>query len=69
MDTIKEFEGSKIQYYFEDIENEEYFSLNVSDVTQDADKEAVMAVGSALATLIDGPLSHAKVIETHRLVR
>ena len=68
MDIIQEFEGSKVQFYFEDVENNEYFNVSLGEVTANAGNEAVAAVGTALSTLVDGPLSHSKLIETHRIV-
>ena len=68
MDIIKEFEGSKVQFYFEDVENNEYFNVSLGEVAANAGNEAVAAVGTALSALVDGPLSHSKLIETHRIV-
>lgn len=68
MDAIKEFEGSKVQYYFEDMENEKLFTLTLNDLTEGADKDEVVEVGTALNALIDFPLGHAKVTESHRIV-
>jgi len=68
MAVQKEFSGAKVQYYFEDMENDEFFALNLSDVTEIADKDEVAAVGSALESLVVGPLAYAKVISSHRIV-
>ena len=68
MDIIQEFEGSKVQFYFEDVENNEYFNVSLGEVAANTQKETVAAVATALSPLVDGPLSHSKLIETHRIV-
>lgn len=65
MDSVKEFEGSRVQFYFEDMENESLFALTLNDLTENADANEILAVGTALNALIDLPLDHAKVSETY----
>jgi len=65
---MKEFENGRVQFINGDLETDETYTLSISNLVPDVDTEAVLDVGQALASMSDGYLDHAKVVETHRIL-
>lgn len=62
---MKEFSDAKLQFSALDMETDERYNLSISKLVQDADVEAIKSVAQGFDTLIDGQITHAKVIESH----
>lgn len=62
---MKEFTDAKVQYVATDFETDEKYTLSIGKLVQNADVEAITAIGAGLDSLIDGEITYAKVVESH----
>lgn len=62
---MKEFGDAKLQVVALDLETEEKYTLSLGNLIEDADVVAIQAIGQGLNQLIDGEVTHAKVVESH----
>lgn len=62
----KEWDGSKVDIYLEDVENEKYVRRRFNDALQGLTDEQVTAFTQALSTVNAMPVSYAAVVEEYR---
>ncbi|MER2063061.1 MAG: hypothetical protein ABS873_00285 [Alkalibacterium sp.] len=62
----KEWDGSKVDIFLEDAENEKYIRRRFNGALQGLTDEQVTAFTEALGTVNDMPVSYAAVVEEYR---
>lgn len=62
---MKEFTDAKVQFVAIDYDTDEKYTLSLSKLVENANIESIKAIAGGLDTLIDGNITHAKVVESH----
>lgn len=62
----KEWDGSKVDVYLEDAENEKYIRRRFNGALQGVSDEQVTAFAEALSTVNALPVSYAGLVEEYR---
>lgn len=62
----KEWDGSKVDIFLEDADNEKYIRRSFSGALQGLTDEQVTAFTQALSTVNELPISYAAVVEEYR---
>lgn len=64
---MKEFITGKVQIVSFDPVTEKEYTLVLGNLVEDADVEAIDRIARSLDTIIDGDLTHAKVVEDYHI--
>lgn len=62
---MKEYSEGKVQFSALDMETNKRYNLSIGKLIENADVEAIKTIAQKLDTLVDGQITHAKVIENH----
>jgi len=62
----KEWDGSKVDIFLEDVENEKHIRRRFNGALQGLTDEQVAAFADALSTVNELPVSYAAVVEEYR---
>ncbi|MDN6161566.1 MAG: hypothetical protein L0I79_02230 [Atopostipes sp.] len=62
---MKEFSEAKVQFSALDFETDERYNLTIGKLVEGADVESIQTIAQGLDTLVEGQITHAKVVENH----